>query len=227
VQVALLRWTDDVLRRAPWTTRPTSPRRWGARLAACLLTCGLLYGAAMGAFGAFHGGTDWPRQMLYSAIKVPLLLSVTFAISLPSFFVFNTLFGLRPDFATAVRSLLATQVGFTIFLAAAAPLTLLWYASFADYQQAVLFNGVAFLVASLSSQRLLRGYYQPLLDRNPRHQQMLWLWTGLYALVAIQFAWLLRPFIGAPNQPVTFVRPEAWDNAYVVILKLVGRTLFE
>lgn len=83
-----------------------------------------------------------------------------------------------------------------------------------------------FAAASLSSQWLLRGYYAPLVARNPRHRKLLWAWTGIYALVAIQLAWLLRPFIGSPGRPVTFVREEAWDNAYVMVLQLVWNTLF-
>ena len=45
-------------------------------------------------------GFDGPRvwQVVYSAVKVPFLLFTTFLLSLPSFFVVNTLLGLRPDF---------------------------------------------------------------------------------------------------------------------------------
>lgn len=179
----------------------------------------------MGSFGAWEASHHWQLQMLYSAVKLPLLIAVTFAISVPSFFVLNTLFGLRNDFPRAMQSLLATQVGFTIFLAAFAPLVLFWYASFSNYNHAVATNGVMFAVSSLASQRLLRGYYAPLVARNPRHRMMLWVWTGVYALVAIQLAWLLRPFVGSPAAPVEFFREGAWDNAYIIISKLVWRIL--
>lgn len=196
-----------------------------ARLIACLIAGGLTYGATMGSFGAFGGSDNWAWQMFYSAIKVPLLLAVTFVISLPSFYVFNALFGLAADFPKALHSLLAAQAGFTVFLASFAPLTLIWYSSSGDYDKALLTNGAMFAAASLASQRLLRGYYAPLVARNPRHRRMLWVWTGIYALVAIQLAWLLRPFIGAPDRPVTFFREEAWDNAYLVIWDLMLRVL--
>jgi len=35
--------------------------------------------------------------------------------------------------------------------------------------------------------------------------------------VAIQLAWVLRPFIGDPSRPTTFFRETAWGNAYVKI----------
>jgi hypothetical protein len=65
-----------------------------------------------------------------------------------------------------------------------------------------------------------------LIARNPRHRVMLVGWGFVYTLVAIQLAWLLRPFIGSPVQPVEFFREEAWDNAYVIVARLVWRTLF-
>jgi hypothetical protein len=216
---------DDILRQAPWTTHELSSRRAMPLLFAALLLFGLAYGAAMGSFRGLAGQSQWPLQMAYSAVKVPLLLTATFAISLPSFFVLNTLFGLRQDFARAVRGLVATQAALAIVLASLAPITLLWYASSAVYRHALLVNGAMFAVASLSAQWLLRRHYAPLIARNRRHRWILWSWACVYVLVAVQMAWLLRPFVGTPSADVQFLRPEAWDNAYVFVARLVWRTL--
>ena len=216
---------DDVLRRAPWTTLPSGPLSRVWRLVGCLVAFGLLYGATMGTFRGLAGQPEWLRQIVYSAVKVPLLLVATFLISLPSFFVLNTLLGLRRDFGQALRAVVATQAGLAIILASLAPLTMLWYASSAVYSHALLFNGAMFAVASCSAQWLLRGYYQSLVARNRRHRWLLWSWVFVYALVAIQMAWLLRPFIGAPGMEVQFLRREAWDNAYEVVLQLIVRSL--
>ncbi len=215
---------DDVLRRAAWTTLPAS-RRGLAHLVGCLLLFSLFYGATMGTFRVLSGQPQWLLQIAYSALKVPLLLLATFAISLPSFFVLNTLLGLRRDFEQALRAVVATQAGLAVILASLAPLTMLWYASSAVYSQALLFNGAMFALASVSAQWLLRQYYRPLVARNRRHRWILWGWLVVYTLVAIQMAWLLRPFIGAPTMEVEFLRPEAWDNAYVKVLELIGRML--
>ena len=217
---------DDVLRRALWTTRPVDSSRAVLRLLVCLIVSGLLYGAVMGTFRGLAGHSQWQWQIVFSAVKVPMLLSVSFCLSLPSFFVLSTLLGLRRDFAQAVRSLVAAQTGLAITLTALAPITLLWYASSADYAAALLFNGIVFAAASLAAQFLLRGYSRPLVVRNPRHRILLAYWGAVYIFVAIQFAWLLRPFIGSPNREVQFLRPEAWDNAYVVVIRLVWRLLF-
>jgi hypothetical protein len=216
---------DDVLRRAAWTTRSGDFHRSLVRLVGCLVLFGLIYGAVMGTFRGLAGQSQWLVQIVYSAVKVPLLLLASFSISLPSFFVLSTLLGLRKDFGQSLRAVVATQAGLAVVLASLAPLTMLWYASSADYQSALLFNGLMFALASVAAQWLLRTYYRPLVARSPRHRWLLWGWLLVYAFVAIQMAWLLRPFIGAPTIEVQFLRPEAWDNAYVVVTRLVWRAL--
>jgi len=217
---------DDVLRQAPWVTRQFGSRPAILRLASQLLLFGLFYGAVMGSFRALADEPQWLLQMVYSAVKVPLLLMATFVISLPSFYVLNSLFGLGRDFVPAVRSLIAAQCGLAIVLASLAPLTLLWYASSPHYQYALVFNGAMFAVASFAAQWLVRGYYRPLIAASRRHAWLLWCWLGAYTAVAIQMAWLLRPFIGSPGRPVQFLRDDPWDNAYEVVARLVWRTLF-
>jgi len=216
---------DDVLRRRPWTTQSQDVKSAIAWLLAIIVLFGLLYGAVMGCFGGFS--SRGLLQMLYSAVKVPLLLLASFAISLPSFFVVSTLLGLRSDFSQAVRALLATQGGLAIILASLAPFTALWYLSSANYAAAVTFNGVMFAVASFSSQWLLRSYYRPLVARNPRHRWLLRVWIVIYAFVAIQMAWILRPFIGEPGTAVQFFRDDVRSgDAYFTVGKLLWNALF-
>jgi hypothetical protein len=187
------------------------------------MVCGMGYGAVMGAFGGVSEDRAW--QVFYSAVKVPLLLLAAFLISLPSFFVFNTLFGLRRDFPLALEAIVAAQAGLTLVLVSLAPYTAFWYISWANYQAAILFNGLIFGVASLSAQVLLRRHYQPLIDRNSRHRLLLRLWLFLYIFVAIQMGWVLRPFVGQPDLPVQFFRAEAWGNAYVVVARMVWEAI--
>jgi hypothetical protein len=155
-------------------------------------------------------------------VKVPLLLVATSLIALPNFFVLNTLFGLRRDFAESIRALAATQAGLAVILASMAPFTTVWYATSADYAAALRFNALMFAVASFGAQYLLRGYYQPLIRRNHRHRLMLWFWLIIYVFVGIQMGWVLRPFIGDPGTPVQFFREGAWSNAYEVVFKLLA-----
>lgn len=212
---------DRVLRADVALHPEDRPARVVLLLAAYVGVFGAFYGSVMGSFSGVLGERLW--QVLFSAVKVPLLLLATFAISLPSFFVLNTLFGLRDDFAEAVRALVATQAGLAVVLASMAPFTLFWYASSADYSGAVCCNGVLFALAALSAQGLLRAYYRPLIARRSRHRWLLRAWVLVYCFVAIQMAWILRPFVGNPEIPPQFFRDDAWGNAYVVVARLVWR----
>src|SRR4051794_13373358 len=111
-----LRQADLVLRGAKAGHVPG--RGWSGIATPIVLTliCGSTYGAALGSFGGIWG--DRLGQIVISGLKVPLLLLATFAISVPSFFVLNTLLGVRSDFAAVVRILIASQTGLTIVLAA-------------------------------------------------------------------------------------------------------------
>ena len=219
---AFFRAIDDFLHgRGVFAVKaPLSSRlRW---LFILLVICGFLYGVVMGTYSGLTGGRF--HQLLYSGVKVPLLLLVTFALCLPSFFVVNMIAGLGDDFGQALRALVATQSCVTVVLAGLAPVTAFWYVSCGDYRLAVLFNGLIFAIASVSAQVVVRRYYGPLIRRSARHRQLLWAWLFLYAFVGIQMGWVLRPFIGDPDLPVAFFRSGAWGNAYVEVARMVVAT---
>jgi hypothetical protein len=186
------------------------PGRGPAPLGPALLAVflgGAVYGAVMGSF-AGHAA-----QVLVSAVKVPLLLLLTTALALPSFFVLNTLAGLRREWPEALRAVLGSQGAVALVLGSLAPYTAFWYASSGDYHAATTFNGLIFLVAAAAAQFALRRAYAPLVAANPRHG------------VAIQLAWVLRPFVGNPDQPVTFFRAGAWGNAYVEVADIAWKAV--
>ena len=217
---AILRRADEILRSGGDTAKGVA--RPAVQHLALLVVFGMFYGAVMGSFGGVGG--ERALQPLYSAAKVPLLLLVTFALSLPSFFILNTLLGVRDDFPTVLRALAATQAALTIVLASLAPMTAFWYASSGDYRQALSFNALMFGASSVAAQFLLRGWYRPLIARNPRHRTLLRAWLVIYAFVGIQTAWVLRPFVGHPDGLTRFFRyGAAWGNAY----EHVARTLWQ
>jgi drug/metabolite transporter superfamily protein YnfA len=187
------------------------------------VTFGFAYGLAMGSYAGR------PLQMLFSGLKVPLLLGVATSVCLLNFFVVNSLLGLREDFGLALRAVLSAQAAVAISLAAFMPVILFFYASLPDardsYPTAIAANGGVFLVASLGGQLALNRSYRTLVERNQRHRYARIAWLGLYVFVAIQLAWTLRPFIGDPEKPTGFLRSGAWGNAYVEIVRLLGSLL--
>jgi hypothetical protein len=215
----ILHHADNVLRAKSWVVQEDRTTKRLSQLGLLVIVFGIIYGAVMGSFGGVF--SERFLQVVYSAVKVPLLLTATFALSLPSFFVVNTLLGLRSDFLYSVRALLATQSGLTIVLASFSPFTILWYASSSNYQGAIVFNTLMFSFASLTAQLLLQRFYEPLIRRDTRHRTLLRIWLVIYAFVGIQMGWILRPFIGSPDMAPQFFRQGAWGNAYVNLARIV------
>jgi hypothetical protein len=191
-------------------------------LVVMVLVCGGLYGAVMGSFSGLDGR---PLQMLVSATKVPLLVLATFGLSLPSFFVLNTIAGVASDFHDALKAHVQTQAATCLLLVSVAPVTGFWYASGSGYNGAIAFNAMLFGVASVAGQLVLRRLYRPLVERNRVHRVMLGAWLVLYSFVGIQMAWVLRPFVGAPDRPTQFFREGAWGNAYVELFGILRKAV--
>jgi hypothetical protein len=212
-----VRWVDAVLRAPPGGAAPAPAGLLVRRWLTAVVAGGMAYGAVMGAFDGLTA------QVAFAAVKVPLLLVATTLLTLPSFFVLNTLLGLRGDFPDVLRAVGGAQATAAMVLAALAPYVAVWYLSSGAYPEAILFNALTFAAASFAGQAILRRNYRPLIARDPRHRLLLRGWLGLYAGVGIQMGWVLRPFIGDPEKPTVYFREGAWGNAYVEVWeKAVG-----
>lgn len=182
------------------------------------LALGASGGALAGlALGASSGDV---RMALFAALKVPLLVALTAGLCLPSFYVVNTVLGLRDDFAAAARGLFAAQATMGLALGSLAPLLVFLALSVADPYLLTLLDAAQFAAATWAGQQVLARHYQPLIARDPRHRLALRGWLVLFAFTGVQLAWVLRPFRGTEGFPVQFLRPEAFEqNAYVVLLE--------
>ncbi|HEX8464835.1 MAG TPA: hypothetical protein VF627_09490 [Abditibacterium sp.] len=189
--------------------REISPRT----LARAIVLGGAVQGAAMGAFAAFNSGSM--AFIAFSVIKVPLFLGLAAALMLPALYVLYALFGLGNEFRVALRALMSGQAVFALILASLSPFTLVFYLSGASYRGAVWFNLLLFALAGIAAQGTIRRRLAPLLKRDGRHSRLLSIGFGLWAFVAVQLAWNLRPFIGNPDRPAQFLRADAFSNAYL------------
>ena len=234
---SVVRWfhtVDHVLRRQSVEVELGGDTGSGGRIslrrtASIVMVLGPVYGGAMGAYAWVAGERtllEQIPQMVYSGIKVPLLIAATVLISLPSFFVINTLLGLRDDFRESLSAIISAQAGMIMILASLFPLTIFIYVSTShmefSYPLAILANAAMFGLASVSAQVLLRGYYSPLITKDARHRWMVRSWILVYAFVGIQVSYVLRPFIGNPGTPVSLFRRDSFENAYVKIFHLAA-----
>ena len=60
--------------------------------------------------------------------------------------------------------------------------------------------------------------------QDPKARRLSKVWLILYVLVEIQAAWVLRPFIGGPDQPFAWFR-ERGGSAFLDFSQTLGRFL--
>jgi len=199
--------------------RPDAPAPNLQTLAILVGASGAMQGAAMGSYALFNGGPA--IFMIWAAIKVPLFLGLAAGLCFPALRTLYFLLGLGDEFPFAVRALASGQAAFAAILAALSPLVLVFYASGVSYRAALWLNLALFAVAGLAAQSVMRGRLLPLVKREARHLKLWGAAFGIWAFVAIQLAWNLRPFIGAPWAPAQFLRADAFSNVYVGLWKLL------
>jgi hypothetical protein len=160
---------------------------------------------------------------LFSALKVPLLLLCSCAVTLPNS-TCCTPCSARGDFRAACRGLWAAQAALAIALGALAPLVVFAFSSSGDGYFLTLADGLLFAVAAATGQVVLGRHFAPLIKKDRRHRITLISWAVLYVFFAIQLAWVLRPFLGTPGYPIELLRPNAFEgNAYVVLIRHFAR----
>jgi hypothetical protein len=200
-------------------TAPTQKDVTRAQVA-LVVAGGTFTGALMGSFALWNGGGV--LFALWGALKVPLLLGLSGALCFPILRVLSFLLGIGEGFQTATRALLGVSATFACVLAALSPLTLLVYASGASYRGALGWNIGVWIFAALVAGVRARTELAPQLKREKR-LRVLGAWGfALWAFVAVQAGWSLRPFIGRPDAPPQFLRRDALSNAYVGLGKLMG-----
>lgn len=212
----LLRGQDELVADAMAGRRLL--RHWSA-LCVAMAAGAAVYGAVL---GYWHG----PRLAAYVALKLPLVLLLTSALTVAFSWTSARLLGLRLRVGqVAVLTFLALAVG-SILLASLAPVAWLFTICASAptpaartahnllYLLHTLLVGGCGLAGTVVLWRAMATLGAP--RRTVRAVYLLWI--AAYALVGGEAAWILRPFVGSVYQPVVFLRQDALDgNVYEFI----------
>ena len=192
-------------------------------LAALVLLLSPVFGLAMGSYDL--SGDRW-LYPLFAALKMPLMIGVTWLVCLPGFVALSSVLGLREDLRASLRAIVCGQAVVACALAAFGPVLVFAYVSGLSHRGALLLSGVMFAAATLAGQIVMLRRWRSLLIGNKagRHQLMLLYWLAAYVFVGIQTGWMLRPFVGSPGVSPTFLRQEPFSNAYIVVAELITGT---
>lgn len=170
-------------------------------------------------FGATLGFYAFNLQIVFAAIKAPVLIFGTVAICLPALFTFNMLLGSKLSFKQTSTMLSVTAYIMATVLVSLALIVLFFIVSTSSKNFILLLNVAAFGIAGLFGVRMLwtgmdyltiRSGYEP-------NRQIIQIWTLIYIFVGTQLAWILRPFIGSSGETILFRKIEG--NFYQAVFQ--------
>jgi hypothetical protein len=176
-----------------------------------------------GAFGAAMGCWRAPLQALYTALKLPLAILLTTLGNAVLNALIAPLFGLNLRFHQTVLAVLMSGTIACAVLGAFSPLLffVIWNSpTNVSDATSVAYNAVQVLEVAIvafagtaANVRLLQ-----LLTRFSNQRisaiKVLFGWLAGNLFLGTQLCWIMRPFIGSPNLPVQFLRPEAFRGNF-------------
>ncbi len=194
----------------------------------------VFYGLIMGSQGLIHGRPEGWKFALASAVKLPLLFLLTLAICLPLLYVLNVLIGPRVGFRALLGLLIASVSATGIVLASFALIVLFFMFSTTNYHFIKLLNSGVFVAAGLYGVWFLRSgmgqigggpnEVEPGERASKGTETIVTWWLVTYGIVGAQMAWLMRPFIGNPDNPFAIFRAQE-SNIYISILNSIGKLM--
>ena len=153
------------------------------------------------ALGSYRGGI----QIGYAAIKLPLVMVGTAALSASALTAIGAALGRRSRL-TADLALVITSVAYgALLLVACTPLILLGRAIDLSYHQMILSTVAMFSVAGVACLRMVTRALGR--ESGPGRTSAIFGLCVVFALVGGQLAWSLRPYLLRPRTPeVVFLR---------------------
>jgi hypothetical protein len=153
------------------------------------------------ALGSYRGG----EQILYAAIKLPLVLLGTAALSAPALTAIGVALGRKPRFASDLALVMSALAFGALLLCACTPLIMLGRAAELPYHQMILLTVACFAIAGFAS---LHMVIKALATQGTKR------WVSplvglciIFTLVGGQLSWALRPYLVRPRaREVVFVR---------------------
>ena len=175
------------------------------------------YGLCMGAFVLLRHEEPAVWYIPLVMVKVPALLMMTLIVTAPSLFVFSALARSRLDLQQTLRLLLAGTAVLAAVLASLGPVTVFFALCTKSYPFMLVLNSAVFTISGLVALGFLssaiRIVFEPTESTarsakagSRRVRLVFRLWLINYGVVGAQMAWILRPFVGDPGQPLEAFR---------------------
>lgn len=182
-----------------------------------------IYGAVMGATNLLQGSImplhGKLLMILITGIKVPMLFLLTLIIVFPPIYVSNAFVGVRLSFQKMLALLLSSIAITATVLASTATIAFFFSLTTKSYNFIKLLHVFFFICAGYSGLSYLVRCIKAISPAEMRLTtgKLFVMWLLLYIFVGTQLAWVLRPFVGSPNEKFQVFRPRK-GNFYESVL---------
>jgi hypothetical protein len=219
------------------------------RFLVLIVVLGMVYGIFMGLYALLNRTPPCYEQWLAATVKVPAVFLLTLVVTFPSLYVFNALLDTRLTLMGTLRAITAALTVNLAVLASLGPIAGFFALTTGSYAFMKLLNyaffgvagsvGLTFLVAMLNriasapgpvsapaasdGANASGGAALPVAEpaNDARGSAVFRVWVLLYIFVGAQMGWVLRPFIGAPDQPFEWFRARQ-SNVFMDLLRTIG-----
>lgn len=186
-----------------------------------------------GCFGATIGCWRAPLQAGFTAIKFPLAILLTTLGNALLNSLLAPLFGLNLRFHQSLQAVLMSGTIACAILGAFSPL--LWFmiwntpanvsqATSAAYNGVLITQTLIIAFAGIAANVRLFQLLQHYSSSRAGALKVLFGWLAGNLFLGSQLCWIMRPFVGAPELPVEFFRPDAFrGNFYEAVCYSLGR----
>lgn len=182
-----------------------------------ILVFGALYGMVM---GLYAGGL----QILFDAVKIPLLLLIALYVTLPTYYVLNGILGGDLSLRQLTVLFMVSVCVLATMLIAFLPVTLFFTLTtpernFTTYGFFILLNVIFFALSALTAVSYLWQGFSRIHGENKRWIMATFIGTIVLAFVGTQLAWVLRPYF---HDTGVFLAPPS-GNFYIALFELLIR----
>jgi len=178
----------------------------GKDLAAIVRTMAATIAVAMAIVGAALGTYRGGVQIGYAAIKLPVVMLGTAALSAPALTAIGAALGRRARLAEDLALVITALAFGALLLASCAPLLLVAEAFEVSYHRMILLVVALFSCAGIASLRMVIGAVAR--ERARGGSIAIAGLCVVFALVGGQLSWALRPYLVRPRAPeAPFLRP--------------------
>lgn len=170
-----------------------------------LRTMTVTIAVAMAVVGAAIGSYRGGEQILYAAVKLPLVLLGTAALSAPALTAIGAALGRRARLACDLALVMSALAYGALLLAAFTPLVMLGRALEVPYHQMVLGVVVMFGIGGIAALHMIG--HALAIEQGPGWRTAVGGLCIVFVMVGGQLSWALRPYLVRPRtQDVPFVR---------------------